>query len=116
MLNCFRPVWGLIILPSSKICQFLFHLFFVLSKQKIIFPNGYLKSDITVKGWSLSRFFALLLVRVGGEAGEQDRVYPPRKIHFPKGTNLARGVCVTGVMAQSKSDFSAIVSKLCLIS
>lgn len=57
-----------------------------------------------------------LLVRVGGEAGEQDRIYPPRKIHFPKGPNLARGVCVTGVMAQSKSDFSGIVSKLCLIS
>lgn len=35
---------------------------------------------------------------------------------YTKGPNLPRKVCATGVMAQSKSDFSAIVSKLCLIS
>lgn len=54
-------------------------------------------------------FFALLLVRMGGGAGEQDRMYALRKIYFPNGPHLPRGVCATGVTAQSKSDFSAIV-------
>lgn len=72
MLDCFMPVWDLVILLPSQICGFLFHLFVLFSQ----WASG--------RWGAHSRYSALLLVRVGEGAGEQDRRYPPRKGRWPK--------------------------------
>lgn len=43
MLDCFLPVWGLVILFPSQICEFLFHVFirlFFLSVALVIRKVG----------------------------------------------------------------------------
>lgn len=105
MMNCFRPVWGLIILLSSKICEFLFHLISYFKHS--LFPNGHEESG--------DLFHTSLLCFWWGWEGKLVNRTELQKMHFLKAPNLPRGVCATGVRAQSKSDFSAIVSKLYLI-
>lgn len=73
MLDCFMPVWGLVILLPSQICEFLFHLFirYFFFKCCLGHQEG---GDPSHSG-----FFAVLAVRVGEGAGEQDTGYSPRK-------------------------------------
>lgn len=94
-----------IILAFSKICEFLFHSFFVLSIP--FFPMNIRKMGIP---------FTLLCL-TPGEGGRGSwwtgQSVSPEEDTLPQGSKSSQS---TGIMAQSKSDFSAIVSKLCLIS